>query len=88
MRYRLTDHARQEIARRYISEEDIAKVLAEPEQTLIIQPGRVVLQSTFKIGKPPKTYLLRVFIDIDSDPPAVVTAYRTSKVSKYWRAES
>lgn len=50
MRYRLTDHARQEVARRYISEEDIAKVLAEPEQTLIIQPGRVVLQSTFKLG--------------------------------------
>lgn len=44
MRYRLTDHARQEIARHYIS--------------------------------------------IDSDPPAVVTAYRTSKVSKYWRVES
>ena len=30
-------------------------------------------------------YLLRVFVDLDRDPPEVVTAYRTSKVDKYWR---
>jgi len=32
-----------------------------------------------------KVYLLRVFVDIDREPPEVVTVYRTSKVRKYWR---
>jgi len=29
-----------------------------------------------------------VFVDIDRQPPEVVTAYRTSKIEKYWRAEA
>jgi len=37
------------------------------------------------IGFPPKTYLLRVFVDVDREPPAVVTIYLTSKIKKYWR---
>jgi len=32
-----------------------------------------------------KVYLLHVFVDIDREPPEVVTVYRTSKVRKYWR---
>ena len=27
----------------------------------------------------------RVFVDVDRDPPEVVTVYRTSKLEKYWR---
>jgi hypothetical protein len=30
---------------------------------------------------------VRVFVDVDRAPPEVVTAYRTSKLAKYWRAE-
>jgi hypothetical protein len=32
-----------------------------------------------------KVYLVRVSVDVDREPPAVVTAYRTRKVEKYWR---
>jgi len=38
-------------------------------------------------GEPPKTHLLRIFVDVDREPAEVVTAYRTSKISKYWRPE-
>jgi len=31
-------------------------------------------------------YLVRVFVDMDRHPAEIVTVYRTSKVSKYWRA--
>jgi hypothetical protein len=31
-----------------------------------------------------KRYVLRVFVDVDRDPPVVVTAYRSSKIGKYW----
>jgi len=34
-----------------------------------------------------KTYLLRVFVDIDRSPAEVVTVYLTSQVGKYWEAE-
>jgi len=39
------------------------------------------------MGQPQKTYLVRVFVDVDRDPAEVVTAYRTSNIAKY-RKES
>jgi hypothetical protein len=32
-------------------------------------------------------YLLRVVAAEDEQPPVIVTAYRTSKIEKYWSAE-
>ena len=86
--YRVTDHARDEMTRRQITEEDVARVLAAPEQTETVREGREVYQSRLQAGEPPKTHLLRVFVDIDRIPPKVVTLYRTSKVAKYWRTEA
>jgi hypothetical protein len=86
--YRITDHARDEMVRRQITEAEVAKVLAAPEQTETAREGREVYQSRLPLGEPPKTYLLRVFVDIDRLPPEVVTVYRTRKVAKYWRTEA
>ena len=86
--YRLTDHARQEMRRRQISEDDVANVLAAPEQWETVREGREVFQSRGRSGDPPRTCLLRVFVDTDREPPAVVTAYRTSRITKYWRNRS
>jgi len=44
-----------------------------------VAPGRVVVQG-LEGG-----LLLRIFVDVGRQPPAVVTAYRTSKVDKYRR---
>jgi len=74
-----------EMVRRQISESDVARVLATPEQVEKVREGREVYQSRMELGEPPKTYLLRVFVDIDRKPPEVVTVYRTSKIAKYWR---
>jgi hypothetical protein len=71
--------------RRSISEADVALVLEAPEQREEVRPGRCVYQSRLHFGEPSKRYLLRVFVDIDCDPPEVVTVYRTSKIQKYWR---
>jgi hypothetical protein len=86
--YRLTEHAKEEMTRRQISQDDVAKVLAAPEQVVAVRKGRNVYQSRIKAGKPAQKYLLRVFIDIDREAPEVVTVYRTSKITKYWRAEA
>ncbi|HEX6175828.1 MAG TPA: hypothetical protein VF089_17590 [Candidatus Binatia bacterium] len=63
--------------------QDIDGVLKSPGQRLDVRPGRVVLQSKTQEGG--TEYLLRVFVDIDRVPAEIVTAYRTSKVAKYWR---
>ncbi|MBO9324517.1 MAG: hypothetical protein J7463_03485 [Roseiflexus sp.] len=76
------------MARRQITGDDVVKVLIAPEQTAVIREGREVYQSRFQAGEPPKTHLLRVFVDIDRTPPEVVTMYRTSKVATYWRTET
>jgi hypothetical protein len=83
--FAFTDHALLEMARRKISQEDVKNVLANPEQTEMVREGRAVYQARREMGKPPKTYLLRVFIDMDHKPPYVVTVYQTSKIQKYWR---
>ncbi len=83
--FRLTDHAKLEMARRQISETEVAQVLSAPEQTESAGRGRQIYQSRVIWGQAGKTYLLRVMVDTERKPPEVVTAYRTSKVTKYWR---
>lgn len=80
-----TDHALAEMVRRAISQEHVRNVLANPEQMERIREGRAVYQAKYNTGEPPKTYLLRIFVDIDRNPPPIVTVYRTSKIEKYWR---
>jgi hypothetical protein len=46
------------------------------------QRGRVILQSRVQIGTSQQR--IRVFVDVDVSPAQVVTAYRTSKIDKYW----
>ena len=86
--HHITDHARFEMERRGISEAEIVRVLSAPEQSDLVRPGRVVYQSRTEFEESGKIYLLRVFVDIDRQPAEVVTAYRTSKVEKYWKSES
>ena len=86
--YRLTEHAREQMARRQINENDVADVLSAPERIETVRRGRSVYQSRIEEGRPPQKFLLRVFIDVDREPPEVVTVYRTSKIAKYWRVDT
>jgi hypothetical protein len=82
--YLITSHAAFEMRRRGIEEGAVHQVLAAPEQRHEVRPSRDVLQS--RIAFAGKTYLLRVFVDVDRDPAEVITVYRTSRIAKYWRA--
>jgi hypothetical protein len=82
----LTEHARNRMTRRGISEADVRETLRSPESTSPVRPGRLVAQKSFAIGDPPRQYLIRVFVDVDRTPPEVVTVYRTSRIGKYRRA--
>ena len=83
--YVITPHAAFEMERRGLSEQIVRSVLSAPEQRLEVRRGRVVLQSRVSLGEPARIYLIRVIVGIDRQPAEVVTAYRTSRISKYWR---
>ena len=83
----LTPHAAYELKRRGLMEETVKGVVENPEQSEQLRKGRWVFQSRLEMGSPPKTYLIRVIVDMDRDPPEIVTAYRTTKITKYWRKE-
>jgi hypothetical protein len=80
--YRLSNHAVEEMARRGISEELVAAVMADPEQIVPGYGERVVYQSRHTIND--TLYIIRVIVE-KTDPLTVVTVYRSSKVTKYWR---
>ena len=83
--YRFTVHALFEMKRRGLSEELVRSIVSAPEQEHEVRIGRVVMQSRVKMGGRLGTYLVRVYVDTDRDPPEIVTVYRTSKIAKYWR---
>jgi len=71
------------MVRSQITEAEVARVLASPEQAMTVREGREIYQSRVELGEPPKTDLLRVFVDVDRGPAEVVTVYLTSKLAKY-----
>ncbi len=83
--FMITPHAAFEMERRGLSEKAVAQILSAPGQRLEVASGRVVLQS--KILFEGKEYLVRVFVDINKRSVEVVTAYRTSRIKRYWREE-
>lgn len=83
--YVITPHCSFEMGRRLILEDVVRSILRNPEQRLSVGVGRIVLQSRITIEN--KLYLIRVFVDTDRHPAQVVTAYLTTKISKYWRNE-
>lgn len=83
--YVLTPHARFQMQRRGIDEEIVHRVMTAPEQQFDLRPGRAVRQSRVEMGG--RTYLVRVVVDLERTPTEVVTVYRTTKISKYWREE-
>ena len=88
MDFRLSRHAEWEMSRRGIPLALVQTVMEHPEQRLIDESrtGRRIYQSQlpFENGK---MYLLRVVVDEGDQPPVIITAYRTSKIEKYWSAE-
>jgi hypothetical protein len=74
-------HALEQMAVRGIPV-DIAQTIINNPQQVITEAGKKVYQSiiTFEEGD----YLVRLFVNIDKIPNLVITAYRTSKIDKYY----
>lgn len=83
MRFHYSKHLHDELDRRKISPTLLEQVLQGPEQKVPELDNITCYQSQVEIGGRP--CLLRVMVNDTVDPPIVVTVYRTSKISKYWR---
>ncbi len=80
-RYRISMHANEQIERRQIDISQIDHVLKLPDFIHIESDCVHVYQMVIHEGE--TTYLLRVFVNICKTPALVITAYKTSKLSKY-----
>ncbi|MFN0106741.1 MAG: DUF4258 domain-containing protein [Bryobacteraceae bacterium] len=88
MDFRLSRHAEWEMTRRDIPLTLVQAVMDHPEQRLVDESGngRSIYQSRVRF-EDGKMYLLRVVVGEDEQPPVIITAYRTTKIDKYWSAK-
>jgi hypothetical protein len=77
-------HAIEELQRRGLPKDLVESVLQRPEQIVEEIEGLKAHQSRVDFGSG-QTYLLRIVVNEHAKPASVVTAYRTSKITKYWR---
>ena len=76
-------HVLEELEKRKIPQKLVVQTLNAPEQKVSEIDDITCYQSRVEIGG--KICLLRVMVNETVDPAVVVTVYRTSKISKYWR---
>jgi len=83
----ISDHARFEIAHRQLSEELVRSVVRNPQQVVKLKKECKVCQSKYHNSSLGREMLLRIICAERRNQLFVVTAYRTSKIDKYWGKE-
>ena len=84
MNFKVSNHAEQELVLRRIPRALMDEVLRQPQQIVPERPPQKAYQSQVDVGGG-RIMLLRAIVDDTIEPAVVVTVYRTSKISKYWR---
>lgn len=78
----ISSHSHFEMRRRGIRRAEVFRMVRNPGQVLPSFKGRHIYQGL--IGRS-RSLLLRVVVKEVTDAYHVVTAYKTSKITKYWR---
>lgn len=84
MTFVFSKHVLEELDERKIARELVGRVLQSPQQKVPEVENVTCYQS--RVDMNGKEYVLRVMVNETITPAKVVTVYRTSKVTKYWRA--
>lgn len=84
----ITSHAHFEMKRRRISKTDVIDTVKNSDQVVEGKQRRVIYQKKYLDTSKNKWYLLRVIAEISGSEIKVITAYKTSKIDKYWSHES
>lgn len=81
----IKEHAKFEAWRRSITEEFIRFIIKNPQQKLSAKKGRVIVQNKYYDKTESKEMLIRIIGVETSGKFVVITAYKTSKINKYWK---
>jgi hypothetical protein len=84
MKFEISRHGREEMKRRGVAEDLVATILESPQQIVDEYGKKKAYQSIVDLGTE-KEYLVRVIVNDSIKPAKVVTVYKTSKITKYWR---
>lgn len=82
MTYIASKHARDACVERDIPWSAVESVLDAPEQIVAVEQSKQAYQSRVKMHG--EVFLIRVIVGLGTNPPTVVTVYRTRKIAKYW----
>ena len=74
-------HFIRQIKVRNISLASVNEAVSDPDNT-VVEDGLTVYQKITTENN--KLYLLRIFVNEHKQPPLAVTAYKTSKIDKYY----
>ena len=83
----ISNHALFEINARQLSEEMVRNVVQNPQQVVKLKEERHVCQNKYYDSSEGREMLLRVICEETTDQLFIITAYRTSKIDKYWEKE-
>ncbi|WP_363151942.1 DUF4258 domain-containing protein [uncultured Mucilaginibacter sp.] len=81
MSYIISKHALEQIVLRGIPEDVVIKILDSPGQIINLNDKRIYQSIIEDDGK---QYLIRIFVNHFKEPNVVITAYKTSKINKYY----
>ncbi len=85
MKFILLNHAKLQARERGIDLKIIENILSNPKQIVTEPKGLKAAQSKYLDRKKNKEYLIRVIFREEKDLRIGITAYKTSKIKKYWR---
>lgn len=84
---KISNHAKDQMDERSVSEEMVLDVLRNPDQKIAVNKNKMVFQAKKYFDDAERMFLVRVFVNTLKNPNLVITVYRTSKIDKYWRYE-
>ena len=82
MNPQFSKHAEEQIIQRSLSKKKIIETIKFPDNIISQENDKVKIYSKL-INETEKLYLYRVFINTVKEPMLIITAYKTSKISKY-----
>ena len=85
MEIRFTQYALEQLSERDLAEELVRQVVVNPGQLVGSKRGRIIAQTKIQLGG--KEQVVRVIYEEVGDFVLVITAYTSTKVSKYWRTQ-
>jgi adenylosuccinate lyase len=84
MKIIFTEHVMFEMERRQITKDDLKDLIDQPQQKIPGKKSRVILQKKYFDKLRKKEMLLRVIGKQEHGKFMVITAYKTSRIEKYW----